>query len=206
MLTILGTIFGLLGSMIPEVLKVWRTKLDHQHELAVLQIQAEMAKSEHLYKLEEINVQGDIASEQAVYKAAEIKPTGVKIADALLVIYNGTVRPTIAYAYFALYALVKYAMYLLLMNSTTEPWYKTVVQLWGSEDMAVFSTIMAFYYGGRFMKYAMERYGVGLPPINGNGNGNNEVFRNVVPVPEAPHPKEPKPNKPKPGEIFDITP
>lgn len=65
MLSIFGAVIGLLGSFLPSLLGFFKAKEDHKHELAVMQVQAEMAKSEHLYRMEEINVNADVASEQA---------------------------------------------------------------------------------------------------------------------------------------------
>jgi hypothetical protein len=182
MLALIGTIIGLIGSFIPELLKWVNNKEDHKHELAVLKVQAEMAKSEHVYRLEEISSQADVASEQAVYQAAELKPTGVRWADALLGLYNGTVRPTITYVFLALFCLVKVAQYKVLTAAGTTMW-NTVWQLWSADDMAVFSTILAFYFGGRFMKYALGR--------PGNGNGIKTTHSQPALKPEV------KPDAPK---------
>lgn len=202
MLSLIGTILGLLGSLAPEIIKYFKLKADHKHELDVLRVQADMAKAGHQYRMEEVNVRGDIESEQAVYRAAEIKLTGNKILDGLLAFYNGTVRPTIAYAYFAMYAAVKFAMYKLYVANGISS-HQAIVTLWNDMDMAVFSTVIAFYYGGRFMKYALNHFGTSVPQIldgiTDNGKPSKPV---VVPVVEGPKPKK----KPKPGEIFDVSP
>ena len=199
MLSLIGTILGLLGSLAPEIIKYFKQKQDHKHELATLSVQADMAKAGHQYRMEEINVIGDIESEKAVYKAAEIKLTGNKILDGLLAFYNGTVRPTIAYAYFGLYALVKYAMYQMYITSGVKS-HAAIIKIWNSEDMAVFSTIMAFYYGGRFMKYALNHFGTSVPQILNSitGNGNGNPMRGMVPVVVKPEEKPKDAIKPSP--------
>jgi hypothetical protein len=184
MLTLIGTIIGLIGSFIPELLKWLNNKEDHRHELAVLQVQAQMAMSEHAYRIEEINAQADVASEQAMYKAAEIKPTGVRWADALLNIYNGTVRPTITYVFLGLFCLVKVAQYKVLTEAGNTMW-NTVWQLWTGDDMAVFSTILAFYFGGRFMKYALGRGTSEYGSSNGNGYRAHSQ-PTLTPIPVSP--------------------
>ncbi len=73
MLSIIGTLIGLLGSFIPEILKYFKAKEDHRHEIQVLGIQADMMKAQYQYRLQEIEAQADVASEQAVYKMAEQK-------------------------------------------------------------------------------------------------------------------------------------
>lgn len=158
MLTIIGTIVGLLASLLPEALKVWKSKLEMKHELEVLKLQAEIALKEHYYRLEEIQAQADIAAEQATYKAAEIKYTGVKWIDGALALWNGLMRPWIATVMVCFYGLVKYAQYKVITAAGGGMW-KTVWQLWTNEDMAVFATIISFFFGGRIIKYAMNQGG-----------------------------------------------
>lgn len=161
MLSIIGTLIGLIGSFIPEVLKYLKVKEDHKHELAVLQIQAEMAKAEHLYRLEEIEAKADIASEKAIYSAAELKYTGVRWVDGLLAVYSGTVRPTITYLFMGLYMFVKYSQLRTLASETTQSLIDIIWRLWNSEDMAAFMTIIGFWFGGRLLKHTMATFNVG---------------------------------------------
>ncbi len=184
MLAILGAIVGLLGSLLPEVLKFWNNKEDHRHELAVLSVQAEMAKSEHVYRLEEISSQADIATEQAVYKAAEIKTTGWRFVDGINALYNSSVRPTITYAFMVLYAYVKYS---LIYSSVAAgyKWQEVGSQIWGSEDFAIFATIMGFWFGGRLVKHMLDRAGIG---VNGNGISKTHSQPALKPIPSKPNP------------------
>jgi hypothetical protein len=195
MLSLVGAVIGLLGSFIPKLLDYFKVKEDHKHELAVLQVQAEMAKSEHRYRMEEINVQADIASEQAVYKQAEPKPTGLRWVDGLLALYSGTIRPTITYLFMGSYIFVKYAQLRVITAAGGDLW-GTVWQLWNSEDMAALMTILGFWFGGRLLKSNLATFGVG-----NNGSGGSPVIKldNPPTLISKPKPVE-KPNKP--GAIF----
>ncbi len=199
MLSILGTIIGLLGSFIPKILDYFKVKEDHKHELNVLNVQAEMAKSEHQYRIEEINTQADVASEQAVYKQAEAKYTGIKWIDGILALYAGTIRPTITYLFMGAYILVKVAQYhVIMMAGVTNTW-NVIWKMWNSEDMAAFMTIIGFWFGGRLLKSNMATFGVG----NGNSNGNSKHSQPaLIPIISKPEEKPKPENKPKPGEIF----
>lgn len=195
MLSLLGTIIGLLGSFLPKILDFLKAKEDHKHELSVLKVQAEMAKSEHQYRIEEVNVQGDIASEQAVYKQAELKYTGVKWVDGILALYAGTIRPTITYLFMGSYIFVKYAQLQVLKAAGGNLW-NIVWKLWTSEDMAVFCTVIGFWFGGRLLKSNMAIFGVG------NGNGNKNEF-GIIPISSVPTITM---EKPKPEEKPIVTP
>lgn len=194
MLTVISTLLGLLGSFFPELLKFFKAKEDHKHELAVLNVQAEMAKSEHAYRLEEINAQADISETAALYKSAEIKPSGVPWIDATINLYSGTVRPTITYIFMLAYCLVKFGQYKVAVGSGANAW-STVVQLWNSEDMAIFATILAFWFGSRMMKYTLGRADKYMPnSINGEIKGHTQP--GLVPVPAIPKVVPVKPKSP----------
>ena len=185
------------------MLDLWKVKSDHAHELAVLQVQADMARAGHQYRMEEVNTQADIASEQAVYKQAEQKPTGVRWVDGLLALYSGTIRPTVTYLFMGSYIFVKYAQLKVVMAAGGELW-GTIWQLWNSEDMAAFMTIIGFWFGSRMLKHNMEVFGIGKDT---NGNGNGVPIAKPAPVLVT----KPRPSvgrvdgnvKPKPGEILN---
>lgn len=145
MFSIIGTIIGFLGSLIPNLLKLWQDKKDKAHEISLLNIQIEREKLGHTYKMEEINVQADISETEALYKT--LKPVGVKWVDALI----GTVRPVITYSFFTLYAVVKFFQYRSYGPS------HDVFSLWTDADMAIFCTIIAFWFGSRTFQKLYKR-------------------------------------------------
>jgi hypothetical protein len=163
MLTLLGTILGLFGSLLPEILKFFTQKEDHRHEVEMARLQMEAAKQAGEIKLEEINATADIEEAKAIYASAEQKITGVRWIDGLVALYSSSVRPTLTYGFFVLYAYVKYSMIYTAIQAGAN-WQSLGGQIWGSDDFAVFSTICAFWFGGRFLKSALAR-------TNGNGNG-----------------------------------
>lgn len=137
MFSIIGTIIGFLGSIVPNLLKLWQDKKDKEHELKLLSIQIEREKLGHTQRMEEINVEADIREAEAIYKT--LKPVGVKWVDALI----GTVRPVITYSFFALYGMVKYWQYRQYGVS------HDMFAIWTDADMAIFCTIIAFWFGSR---------------------------------------------------------
>jgi len=156
MLSIIGTVVGLLGSFIPELLKFWKQKADHKHEIEMTKLQMDAAKLQGQIRLEEIGAMADIEESKALYAAAEQKITGWKFVDGLVSLYNSSVRPTITYAFMLLYMYVKYSVIYGMMQMG-QKWQEIGSYVWGSEDFAMFSTILAFYFGGRFMRYSLQR-------------------------------------------------
>ena len=117
MFSLIGTILGLVTSAFPALIKLFQARQDQKHELAVMQLQMQAQAQGHQERLEEINANADISESEALYKASattQIAPVGNKVADlvigivnALVVLYNSSVRPTVTYAFFACYALIK---------------------------------------------------------------------------------------------------
>jgi len=145
MLAIIGAIIGLFGSLLPEVLKFLNNKEDHKHEIDMAKVQIEMSK-----------LAGDIEETKAIYAHATV-PTGDGILTQILAFISHTVRPVITYAFMATYILVKYAVY-ISYTQVGYTWTQAISVLWGEEDFAVFATIMAFWFGGRFMKYSFNKF------------------------------------------------
>ena len=135
MITILSSLIGFIGAMVPEVLKLFQDHKDKKHELQILKLQIEQQSNGHATRLEEIRVSADVLETSALYKTWH---SGISWVDAL----NGTVRPTIAYAFFALYATTK------LMQAEL---------IWCEEDQAIFASVISFYFGQRAVNKSFKR-------------------------------------------------
>ena len=145
MITLLGSLLGFLGASFPDILKFFREKEDRKHEITLAQMQIELQKQGFSQRLEEISMQADIAESKALYKTYT---TGIMWVDAL----NGTVRPVIAYAFFILYAAVKFMSYAALNHYPQGTPFIVIQQtLWSEEDAAIFAGIVSFYFGQRAM-------------------------------------------------------
>ncbi len=143
MLPIIGSIIGFLGSIAPQVLKLYQDKRDKEHELKLLQLQIEREKLGHTHKMEEIGAIADIEESKALYRSLEPKLSGVKWVDAMITFLISSVRPVITYSFFLVYALVKIGMYQKLGDIT---------QIWNEMDMTIFCTIISFWFGNRSMQ------------------------------------------------------
>jgi hypothetical protein len=144
MITLFGALLGFLGSLMPEVLKLFRDVQDRKHELAILDRQLEAQRQGYAQRLEEIQTMADISESQALYKTYN---TGVNWVDAL----NGTVRPVLAYAFFVLYAVVKIMQIYLAKAYLHLSGFDILPYIWNIEDQAIFAGIISFYFGQRAM-------------------------------------------------------
>jgi len=141
---IVGAILGILGGVIPEVLKFFRDRQDKKHEVELLKLQLEQDKLRHAQKLEEIQVSADIAEAEAVYRYADPKITGNKLLDGAINFLVSSVRPVVTYGIVALYAH-----------------YKIVSQnySWTEFDQEMMMGIMFFWFSGRAFKWAFGKAG-----------------------------------------------
>lgn len=150
MITLLGSLLGFFGSAFPEFIKMWKDASDKKHEITLLQMQMQLQAQGHTERLEEINTQADIAESAALYKTYN---TGISWVDAL----NGTVRPVIAYAFFLLYAAVKFMSYAAVAHSDAVPFVVLHDTIWTEDDAAIFAGIISFYFGQRAMNKVRGR-------------------------------------------------
>lgn len=143
MITFLASLLGFAGSWLPQILKMISDKSDKAHEITLLQMQMDAAKEQSTDRLAEIGAQGDAAQATAIYGTYK---TGVTWVDS----YNGIVRPTITFALFFEYALMKYLQYTIIGSNA--PLFQRLDALWTQDDMGMFAGCIAFYFGSRAMK------------------------------------------------------
>jgi hypothetical protein len=150
MLTLITTLVGALLGFVPELFKIFKDKSDKEHELKLIDLQMKQAELGHDQRMAEINTSADISESNAIYRTYK---TGIQWIDG----YNGTVRPTIAYAFFGLYSFVKAIVIynvILHVGSTEMPVFllkDTLAMVWSEEDSAALFGILGFYYGNRAM-------------------------------------------------------
>lgn len=144
MIPIIGAILGFAGSVVPSVIKMYQDKKDKEHEIKLLELQIQAQAQGHMQRLEEVNAMADIEESKALYQSAQVTLSGVKWVDAALTLLTSSVRPLITYSFFAIYAWVKIAMYGV---------EKDIIKVWNAEDMAIFCTIISFWFGQRAMRH-----------------------------------------------------
>lgn len=169
---ILSFLSGVVGPLLPELLKFFRQKQDNAHELAMLEARMKYAQFEHMWRMEEINANADIAESQVLH--GKQQSFGVQLLDAsqrwadsrwgkwlvtpafylfsLLDFLNGMVRPVIAYAAFGFYMAYKVALYQIALRHVDAA--TAVLQTWGDNDWAVLMTVIGFFFGQRMVKAA----------------------------------------------------
>lgn len=161
MVALLSALVGFVSSTVPDFIKLFRDSQDRAHEITLLKLQMEYDREKLAaqtadnsaardQQLQEIELQADMQEQVALNARVKDSLTGIHWVDALC----GSVRPVITYALFLVYFLTKCAQLHLLLDPGL-PWQagvtlsQAMVSLWTEEDVAIFSTIMAFWFGQR---------------------------------------------------------
>lgn len=163
MIALLSALLGFASSAVPDLFKLVRDGKDRAHEITLLTLQMDfereklrLGQSENIAargeRLAAIELSAFTSEQEALNARLKENLTGIHWVDALA----GSVRPIITYAFFWLYFLVKCAQFHLLIDPAF-PWQQTLttsqalVALWTEEDIAIFSAVIAFWFGQRAM-------------------------------------------------------
>jgi hypothetical protein len=145
-LSLLSPFFGILGSLLPSVVKIFERKQEIKYELDMAKITAEAGKytAEVQYDIEAIKANS--VERQSLYDHDKSLDGG-KFINAL----RASIRPVITYAFFFLFCAVKIAAaYVMLSTGQSVP--EMLDAVWDVETMSLFSTIVAFWFGSRMIE------------------------------------------------------
>ena len=130
---LLGSIFGGIFRMAPEVLKWLDKKSERQHELALFSRQCDLEQMRGQMKLAEIGAQREAAIDvgvmDAFQSAIEQQATMVKAAGGWVASLSASVRPVVTY-------------WVLFVWSFIHVWFAWNAWLAGAPAVEVFKTMM----------------------------------------------------------------
>jgi hypothetical protein len=150
---LLGSIFGGLFRLAPEVLKFLDKKNERQHELSMFQLQTDLEKMRGEFKMEEKYVDYSIQQMDTIKEAFKEQAETAKAAGWFVAAISALVRPGITWALFFMYAAVKAAA-LVIAFQTGADWKEVVAKCWDEDDFGVFTMCITFWFVGR----SVEKY------------------------------------------------
>jgi|SanBayMetagenome_1026888.scaffolds.fasta_scaffold06233_2 hypothetical protein len=181
-LSLLSPLFGILGSLLPSVVKIFERKQEIKYELDMAKITAEAGKytAEVQYDIEAIKA--NAIERQSLYDHDKSLDGG-KFINAL----RASIRPIITYSFFLLFVAVKTAAaYVMIKNGQDIPTMLDAV--WDVDTMSLFSTIIAFWFGSRVMEKQSR--------INAVVSSSQPQIIVKTKVPTQPQPLPSKPKRP----------
>ena len=143
MIALLGSLLGFGSSFLPEILNFFKANQQQKHRMEMMQLETQLAQKRSEMKLVELDKQADIAETKGLYEHDRSIDAGGFI-NAL----RGSVRPVITYLFMALFIGVEITTYYLLIQNGVAPG-DALVAAWDEQVMAIWASIIAFYFGGR---------------------------------------------------------
>jgi len=150
---LLGSIFGGLFRLAPEVLKLLDKKNERAHELAMFQLQTDLEKMRGTFKMEEKYVDYSVQQLDTIKSAFEEQSQTAQAAGWFVAAISALVRPGITWALFFMYATVKAATLVMAFQSNAV-WHEVILKVWDQDDFALFMMCISFWFVGR----SIEKY------------------------------------------------
>jgi len=156
MLSIFSGLLGIASSSLPNILGFFQAKADQKHELAMAQMQTErelaMAQAGFASqeKIAAIEYETTLAETYTREREAlyEHDKTLVESAGPFIRNLNAAVRPVIAFTF--VFELVAINFISLWWAIHTDVEFLTALRaVFGSDEMAILSSIIGFYFGAR---------------------------------------------------------
>ncbi len=157
MLALLSPFFGIIGSLLPSIVRIFERKQEIKYEIELTKIKLDAAErqADLTYNIEMVKSDSNLR-QSALDHDKSID--GGKYINAL----RASIRPVITYTFFFLFVAVKVAAaYVMIKTGQSVP--EMLKAVWDVETMSLFSTIIAFWFGSRVME-KQER--VPQPSVN----------------------------------------
>lgn len=145
---LLGSIFGGLFRLAPEVLKWLDRKNERQHEYKMFELQTDLEKVRGEYQLENRYVDHSIQQLDAISEAFKQQGEADKRAWKWVASLSALVRPMITYWMFGLYCTVK-TIGIWYGIESGGMWYEVVRENWTNDDFSMLMMILTFWFVGR---------------------------------------------------------
>lgn len=174
MLALLSPLFGILGSLLPSIVRIFERKQEIKYEIELTKIKLDAALQQAQVQFNIESVKADVVEGQSVRDHDKSIDGGVYF-NAL----RASIRPVITYTFFFLFVGVKIAAaWVMLASGQSVPVMLQAV--WDVETMSLFSTIVAFWFGSRVMEKMDNRI----------TNSGYSVTIKPPPLPEAKPPSK----------------
>ena len=145
---LLGSIFGGLFRLAPEVLKWLDRKDERLHELKMFTLQTDLEKVRGEYRMEERYIDYSTATVDAIGEAFKQQAEADSKAYKWVASVSALVRPGITWLLFGLYTAVKIITIMYAVNSGL-PAMQITQEVWTADDFSMLMMILTFWFLGR---------------------------------------------------------
>jgi len=149
MLALLMPFLGIIGGLLPSIVKIFELKQERSYEIELTKIRLDAAERAASLQYNIEMVKADGVERQSILDHDKSLDGG-KLINAL----RASVRPVITYIFFFVFLAVKIsAAYVMINTGQSIP--QMLQAVWDADTMALFSTIIAFWFGSRVMEKQM---------------------------------------------------
>ena len=149
MISLLGTLLGFGTSIVPEILGYFKQAQVNKQELAMLEAKAKYAEQLSTLKIQELDAQAEIEETRGLYAHDRSIDAGGFVNGL-----RGSVRPVLTYAFFSLFATIKGVTLYAMVSTSGMDLTAGLLTIWDGETQAIFSAIIAFWFGNLAMSKA----------------------------------------------------
>ena len=150
---IIGSLFGGIFRLAPEILKFFDKKNERDHELRMFTLQTDLEKVRGEFRMEERYVDHSVSQLEAIKEAFKEQSATSQASYKWVAALSALVRPMITYVLFGLYVLYKCSI-LYMGYETGVSWTQLVTDSWTVEDFGLLNMILTFWFVGR----SIEKY------------------------------------------------
>jgi hypothetical protein len=149
---LLGSIFGGLFRLAPEVLKFFDKANERKHELAMFSLQTDLEKMRGEFKMEAKYVDNSVAQLDAIQEAFKEQSATAQASYKWVAALSALVRPSITYVLFGLYVAVKITAISYALSQGAH-WKDVLPANWNVDDMAMLNGIITFWFLNRTIQH-----------------------------------------------------
>jgi hypothetical protein len=146
--TLFGGVFGGLLRLAPEVLKLFDRKSEREHELKMIELEHDFAKTQAEAQIRQGQQQLQAKEFEAIGAALQEQAQTSVAAGWFIAGVNALVRPVTTYLFLGCYFLVKIALYSLAVQQGGS-WQEVIIPLWTKDDITILFMIISFWFVGR---------------------------------------------------------
>ena len=146
--SLFGGLLGGIFRLIPEFIKLTDTKDARKHELSMMNVEIKLAELKAQQEMHVVDTEAQKAQFDAIGKALEGQTAMASAGGKFVSAISALVRPLITYWVVALWSAVKIAMMMVAYEQNAD-WKAVLIQSWSTDDMAILSMILTFWFVGR---------------------------------------------------------
>ena len=146
--SLLSGIFGGILRLAPEAFKFFDRKNERDHELRMLGAEMEFARIKGEIEMHKVEANMSIAELDAIAVAVKEQGETARAAGWFVAALSALVRPLVTYWIVGLYSLHKIATLSMAYEANAD-WRMVMMTNWTSNDAAMLSMILGFFFVGR---------------------------------------------------------